>query len=238
MNPGEVEKMWGEYSQAMAISGPTADGAIRAAVQVMTNHPPMALLRVSRRRPMPGPGGGGRVAGIGGADITEGHIRMGAFVGEVLRYAYGLAPAFPQNRIIAPLELQRERFDYVDTRPQGGKEVLQRALKDQFGIVARREKRENLVLIVKNPALIGPRRHADGDDKSVATIAQLAKMLKQHLGVEITDQTGLVGEFDLHMSGAQTPDEIKAAVLDQLGLDLAPAGDHQPVEFLIAEKVR
>jgi uncharacterized protein (TIGR03435 family) len=163
---------------------------------------------------------------------------MGAFVGEVLRYAYGLAPAFPQNRIIAPLELQRERFDYVDTRPQGGKEVLQRALKDQFGIVARREKRENLVLIVKNPALIGPRRHADGDDKSVATIAQLAKMLKQHLGVEITDQTGLVGEFDLHMSGAQTPDEIKAAVLDQLGLDLAPAGDHQPVEFLIAEKVR
>ena len=55
INPAEVEKMWGEYAQAMAISGPTADGAIHAAVQVMRNHPPMASIRLGQRRPLPGP---------------------------------------------------------------------------------------------------------------------------------------------------------------------------------------
>ncbi|MGP8237678.1 MAG: RNA polymerase sigma factor [Limisphaerales bacterium] len=138
LDAADTQKMWDQYAQAMAISGPTADGAIQAAVQVMTNHPPMASIRVSQRRPMPpGQRGGGRAGGIGGAGTTEGHIRMGAFLGEVLRYAYSFDPTFPQNRIIVPLELQAERYDYVDTMPQGGKEVLQRALKDQFGIVAR-----------------------------------------------------------------------------------------------------
>ncbi|MGA3181789.1 MAG: TIGR03435 family protein [Verrucomicrobiota bacterium] len=243
INPAEVEKMWGEYAQAMAISGPTADGAIHAAVQVMRNHPPMASIRLGQRRPLPGPRGGGRGGGIAGVGTAQGHIYMGAFLGQVIRYAYDLDPQFPQARIIVPLELQGERFDYVDTMPQGGKEVLQRALKDQFGIVARQEMRKNLVMMVKNAAAAGLQKHTeDGSttNRSVnVTMAQVADQLSRLLGVEVTDQTGLAGGFDFTLSPrSPATEDLKEALLDQLGLELTPAADSPDIEFIVCEKVR
>jgi uncharacterized protein (TIGR03435 family) len=243
LDAADTQKMWDQYAQAMAISGPTADGAIQAAVQVMTNHLPMASIRVSQRRPMPGPRGGGRAGGIGGAGTAEGHIRMGAFLGEVLRSAYGLDPTFPQNRIIVPLELQRERYDYVDTMPQGGKEVLQRALKDQFGIVARQEMRKNLVMMVKNAATPGLQKHTeDGSTTNRVvnmTMSQVADQLSRRLGVEVTDQTGLAGGFDFTLSPrSPATEDLTEALLDQLGLELTPAADSPDIEFIVCEKVR
>jgi uncharacterized protein (TIGR03435 family) len=243
LNPAEVEKLWGQYAQALAISGPATEGAIPAAVQVMTNHPPMALIRSSQSRPLPGPrrgGGGGNVAGVG---TREGHLFMGAGPWQVMSYAYDLDPHFPQTRIIVPLELQRERYDYIDTMPQGGKEALRRALRDQFGVVAKKEMRPNLVLTVKDATIANQHKHVENGNSTNRTInftmAQVADELSKRLGVQVTDQTGLAGGFDFSLSPrSPSPDDIKAALLDELGLQLTPAGDNQENEFLIVEKQR
>ena len=241
-SPAVVEKIFGLYSQALALSDPPDEASTPAVIQVMTSHPPMALIRRSQaRQPGQRPAfGTKRLSGLG---TRQGHVELRAFLGEVIRYAYGLDPAFPQNRIIVPLELQSDHYDYVDTMPQGGKEVLQRALKDQFGVVARREMRGNLLLTMKNPAA-GLRKHADDGstptDRTVnMTMPQLADKLSKLLGVEVTDQTGLAGGFDftLHPRSPSVED-MKAAVLDELGLELVPAADRQPIEFIVVEKAR
>jgi uncharacterized protein (TIGR03435 family) len=165
----------------------------------------------------------------------------------VLRYAYDLDPQFPQNRIVLPAGLEYTRYDYVDTVPQGGKEVLKRALKNQFGLVGKLELRKNLVLTVKNPAAGGLHKHTSDADaqagqyrSSNITMAEMAKGLSKYLGVEVTDQTGLAGGFDYSLDVPYPPraDDLKKAVLDQFGLELAPAADGQQFEFLVVEKVR
>jgi uncharacterized protein (TIGR03435 family) len=241
-DPAAAEKMWDQYSQvfALGLRGPEARDAV---VQVMTNHPPTTLIRLTHL-PRPGQTGGlmGKIAGMG---TPEGHVQMGAPLVPILRYAHGLDPKFPQNRIIIPDALAYARYDFVDTNPQGGgREVLQRALKDQFGLVARREMRKNLVLTVKNPAAASLHKHGDGSATGAGrfhiTMAKLANELGKRLGVEVTDQTGLAGEFDytLDTPDPQAPDKIIKAIVDQLGLELTPAADNQQVEFLVAEKVR
>jgi uncharacterized protein (TIGR03435 family) len=127
--------------------------------------------------------------------------------------------------------------------PQGGKEVLQRALKDQFGIVARQEMRKNLVMMVKNAAAAGLQKHTeDGSttNRSVnVTMAQVADQLSRLLGVEVTDQTGLAGGFDFTLSPrSPATEDLKEALLDQLGLELTPAADSPDIEFIVCEKVR
>ena len=161
-----------------------------------------------------------------------------------MRYAYGLDPDFPQNRIIVPPEIEATRYDYIDTMPQGGREALQRALKDQFGLAARREMRPNLVLTVKNPAAPGLHKHADDgspttDRANDVTMAQVASQLGKLLGVKVTDQTGLAGGFDFTLTPrSPAPDDIREAYLEQLGLDLIPANDNQQVEFLVVGRAR
>jgi uncharacterized protein (TIGR03435 family) len=214
-----------------------------AFVQVMTNHPPTALIRLSPVQ-RPGRGAMGQTSGI---RLPEyGSAAMGAFLVQVLRYANDLDPQFPQSRIIAPEDLANARFDYIDTMPQGGRKVLQRALKEQFGLLARRVMRSNLVLSVKNPG-VGLHKHTEGADNSGAgfrsknvTMDEVANRLSKLLGVDVADQTQLSGGYDftLNLRPGATTDETKTAILDQLGLQLAPAADSQEVEFLVAERLR
>jgi uncharacterized protein (TIGR03435 family) len=244
-DPAVAEKMWDQYSQVFAqgLRGPAARDAV---IQVMTNHPPVALIRLTRL-PRPGQTEASRVGRMQGMGTLQGHVEMGASLVPILRYAYHLDPKFPQNRIIVPRALAYSRYDFIDTKPQGGREALQRALKDQFGLVARHEMRKNLVLTVKNPAAAGLHKHSDGGatgasefKSSNISMAGLAKGLSKQLGLEVTDQTGLAGEFDysLDVPYPPTSDDIKKALLDQLGLELTPAVDNQQVDFLVAEKVR
>ncbi len=171
---------------------------------------------------------------------------MGDFLVPVLRYAYDLDPRFPQNRIIVPGDLAYARYDYIDTMPQGGREVLRQALKKQFGLVAKREMRRNLVLAVKNPAA-GLHKHSEAGGDSTAeftchnvTMSALAKSLSKDLGVKVTDQTGLAGGFDYSLDAPYppTPEDIRKAVEVQLGLQLTPAEDGQEIEFLVVDKVQ
>src|SRR5262249_16492867 len=129
---------------------------VAAFAEVMTNHPPIVLVRLSPEQPSAirailSPPQHARTPRLQGITLPEGSVAMGSFLIEVVRYAYELGPQFPQNRIIVPEDLANVRYDYIDTMPQGP-EALQRALKEQLGLVARREIRSNLVLSVKNPA--------------------------------------------------------------------------------------
>ena len=239
-----ADKIWDKYSQVFArnLSGPerATERAVSFA-QVMTNHPPIALIRLS---PVQRPGiRAGRLQGI---RLTEGSVSMGAFLGQVLRYAYDLDPEFQQNRIIVAMDLANARYDYIDTMPQSGRGALQRALRDQLGLVARREMRTNLILTVKNPA-IGLHKHtedagdgATGFRSKNETMGDVASRLSNLLGVDVADQTQLAGGFDftLNLLPGATTDEMKTTILDQLGLLLTPAADGQQVEFLVTERLQ
>jgi len=240
--------LWKLYSQAMAggLRGPGAE----AVIQVMTTHPPVALIRATG---LQHPGG----RGTGSLGAGPGNISMGATLKDVLRYAYELGAGFPRDRIIVPAELAAARYDYVDTMRQGGREVLRRGLKDQFGLVARSEIREmdTLLMTVKNPDATGLAKHPDtevggGGGWSTQSgtgavtgknlpMAMVANQLGELLGAAVLDQTGLAGGFDfkLTLPRAASPEDIKQAVLDQLGLELTPGADKQQVEFLVAEKL-
>lgn len=237
-----AEKIWNQYSQAFALNRPKA---VNAAVQVMAAHPPMALIRLSPvQHPQRAFGGVGKLAEVGG---RQGHVALGAFLVQVLRFAYNLGPQFPQNHIIVPGDLTASRYDFIDTMPHGGREVLRQALKDQFGLVARREMRPNLVMTVKNPTTGGLHKHTDATSASGfrsinVTMPELANAISRYMGVKVTDQTGLAGGFDFNLDvpdpASPTPNDIKKALLDQLGLELTPAADKQRVEFLVVEKMR
>jgi uncharacterized protein (TIGR03435 family) len=250
--PVVPEKIWDQYAQVFArdLTGPArAAERVAAFTQVMTNHPPVALVRLS-----PGQRSGftaalfppqhPRTPRLQGIRLPEGSVAMGAYLGEALRYAYELDPQFPQNRIIVPEELASVRYDYIDTMPQG-RAALRQALKDKLGLVARREMRSNLILTVKRPAP-GLHKHTEGGGDGAtdfrirnATMGELASRLSKLLGVTVTDQTQLSGGYDftLNLRPGSTTDEIKKAILDQLGLQLTPAADGQQVEFLVTEKL-
>ena len=252
----DAAALWDLYSQAVArggFRGPPVGGppVPNPLIKIMTSHPPVALIRPT------GLQNPGRV-GTGSMGSSVGNIAMGATLKEVLAYAYNVGFGFPRTRIIVPPELEGSRYDYIDTMRQGGREELQRALQDQFGLVARREMRamDALVLTVRNPDAAGLTKHADsqggggggsrsssgrgGFSGNNAPSAMMASQIGDLLGVTVLDQTGLSGSFDFNLSLPRnaTPDDIKAAVLDQFGLALTPATDQQQVEFLVAEKVR
>ncbi len=244
--PAVSEEIWDLYAQAFErtcdLRGPEGSNQrVKTLAGVMTNHPPTALIRLS---PVQRPGLS--KPGVRSLRIAQGSASMGAFLGQILRYACDLDRRFPQNRIIVPEDLASARYDYIDTMSQGGREVLQRALKEQFGVVARWEMRSNLVLSVKNPA-IGLHKHAEGGDESAAgftsknmTMRDLAGRLSKLLGVDVADQTQLAGGYDftLNLRPGATSDETRTAILSQLGLQLTPAANGQQVEFLVAEKVQ
>jgi uncharacterized protein (TIGR03435 family) len=207
--------------------------------KVMKSHQGIAYIRINQA-----PFGdffGGEASGM---TVKEGHVQIGAYLGEVLRDVYDLGPQFPQHRIIVPPDLIYARYDIVNTMGSGGLAALQRQLKEQFGIVAGHEKRKNLLLILHDPA--APKLHPHNRGEIGAgytvenvTMPELAGYLTRFLGVKVTDQTGLHGSFDYNIDtpASPTPDEMKKIFSNQLGLDLVPASDNEETDFLVAQEV-
>ncbi len=238
----QAEAIWALYAPLFAqfAQGVRGQQAAEAVDLVMRQHPPIALLRLSpEQRPALRENGT-----IQAMETAQGHVGRRVWLKQLLRYAYDLDRQFPQNRILEPPDLEDVRYDFIDTLPQDGRAVLRQALKDQFGLVVRRELRDNLVLTVKTSAS-GLHKHTPADDAKPGqyravnmSMADVANRLNKLLGVTVTDHTGLAGGFDftLNLPRAASPKQIKRAVLDQLGLELTPAKDSQPVEFLVVEK--
>ena len=100
--------------------------------QVLAQQPPIALVRPTE---LEHPGG----RGTGMTSPSMGTVAMGAKMKEIVRYAYNVGMDL-RNRIIVPAEFEEPSYDFMDTMPQGGKQALQQALKDQFGLVAKRRR--------------------------------------------------------------------------------------------------
>jgi uncharacterized protein (TIGR03435 family) len=159
-------------------------------------------------------------------------------------YAWRHSPA----QLIFHVPIPEGQFDYISNLPKGQPEALQAEIKRQFGLDVHPEKIETnvLVLTVRSRNAPGLKRAADHTTGgpsvrfSVATdsvvshgqsIYSFVDYLRSSLGVIVIDRTRMSGDYNLDLKWDGTPDGLKQAMLDQLGLDLRPA--RESVEFLV-----
>ena len=169
----------------------------------------------------------------------------------ILLLAYGETSL---SRVVSSATLPEGRYDFIANLPSNSHEALQQELKRKFGISASLKPRETDVfrLTVKNASADGlrPSESQNGSSESNAgqfscvnqPLSCLTSMLENQLNVPIIDETGLTGRYDIDLiwdqTGftQQTPDALKQALLDQLGLELTTA--RQPIEMLVVQQSR
>jgi uncharacterized protein (TIGR03435 family) len=170
-------------------------------------------------------------------------------VKSMMQMAYDAASPY---RIVLDTELPAEKYDFLSNLPTGSREALQMAVKKKFGVVGRFETRDTDVLLLKVKRSPAPglrqstttdsRMSAGGGQISITgqSLAGLVPNLEEVFETTVIDQTGLTGRYDVKLkwheskSGHTNPEDLKQALLDQLGLELVP--DRQPVEMLVVEK--
>lgn len=157
-------------------------------------------------------------------------------------------------RVIYPVELPTNKYDFIATLKRGSGDAMQQKLKDKFGLVGRFELVETNVLVLKikypdalklkpSTAKVGSNQIGNGDISSIdGTMNDLANNLEDHFKIPIINQTGLTNNFDFEISwddyqgGYPNLNGLKQALPEQLGLDLIPT--NMPVEMLVVEKVK
>jgi uncharacterized protein (TIGR03435 family) len=170
----------------------------------------------------------------------------------VVAMAYGFdTPA----RTILAATLPEGRYDFIASLPQGNAEALQREVKRQFGVVARRERRETDVWLLKvkatNAAGLKPSGPNPGEymlwragsrlDCQRLALAGLTSEIEFEANIPILDRTGLTNRYDFVLNCKATDlvdrrwDNVNAA-LDPLGLELVPG--RESIEMLVVEQAR
>jgi len=169
----------------------------------------------------------------------------------ILLLAYGETSS---SRVVSSAKMPEGRYDFIANLPQKSHEGLQEELKRKFGLSASRESRETEVmrLTVKNAEAGGlrPSESQNGSAESEAgrfscvnqPLLSLTTMLENQLNLPVLDETGLTGHYDIDLAWdrtgfqQQTPDALKQALLEQLGLVLTPT--KQSVEVLVVQQSR
>lgn len=187
---------------------------------------------------------------------TNGDKFAGARVraGDIAVYAYGI----PRGRIRFAGDEPTNRFDFVATLPQGSAEALQELLKSRLGLAGRRDMESMDVLLLRvarpdapglKPAIAGKEDtyskpgiyHAsNGIITSRSPHDGFSRYLEDYFKMPVIDQTGVTQHFAMDLRWRESnyrdnPDGLKQAMLDKLGLELAPT--NMPVEILVMEKV-
>jgi RNA polymerase sigma factor (sigma-70 family) len=193
--------------------------------------------------------------GRGGYGATGGKmIGIGESVESMAQVAHASPSEYNWDgvRMIVSPNLPRGRYDFIANLPTGSWIALQKEMERKLGVVARRETRETdvLQLIVKRPNAPGLKPSAarrsnyseseDGLNVTGNSLDEVAIILeRQGLGLPVVDHTGLTGKFDFELKwNKHDPehDNLKQALLDQLGLALVPGSE--PIEMLVVEKVK
>ncbi len=154
-------------------------------------------------------------------------------------------------RTIVSANVPRGRYDFIANLPTGSWIALQKEMERKLGVVGRRETRETdvLQLTVKRPDAPGlkPSKSREAGyfggngelNVTGSTMDEVAVFLeRQDLGLPVVDHTGLTGKFDFDLKWNRNDpehDNLKQALLDQLGLELVPGSES--IELLIVEKV-
>jgi uncharacterized protein (TIGR03435 family) len=167
--------------------------------------------------------------------------------------AYG--SGFGAARMILPPSVARQHYDLMLTLPSHETESLREKLKTQLGLVARRGIVETNVLClkVKNTARLESCISKGGlpagymtSDISFARLvvtnqpaSVLAAQLESLLQIPTVDQTGATENLDFNLKWSRNDprhDNLKNALLNQLGLELVPT--NMPIEMLVVEKAK
>jgi uncharacterized protein (TIGR03435 family) len=173
-------------------------------------------------------------------------------VKSILQMAYGAGSLY---RLVLNTDLPAEKYDFLSNLPTGSREALQLALKKKFGVVGRFETRDTDVLLLKvkrSPAPgLRPSTSSDVGGSSgggqISITGQslslnLVPNLEEIFETPVIDRTGLTGRYDAKLkwreprSGHPNLDELKQALLDQLGLELVPS--REPIEVLVVERAK
>lgn len=192
----------------------------------------------------------------GSRDLTKwGGIDVPVSV--MVRVAY----QWSQGRIVFSGSEPSGRYDFIASLPDGACEALQRELREQFGLVGRRETRDAdvLVLKVRTPNAPGLRPPLTGghkdfsrrgqyicDDRPLATDIQpfvgLQRFLESYFNTPVVDETELTNHYRMVLNwNERGPDDpnheaLKQALRNQLGLELVPG--RRSIEMLVVEQAR
>ena len=157
-------------------------------------------------------------------------------------------------RIVYPVELPTNKYDFIATLSRGSADAMQQKLKEKFGLIGRFQTIETnaLVLQIKYPnalklkpsiAKLGSNQIENGIISSIdGTMDDFAKNLEDHFKTPVINQTGLTNNFDFEISwddyqgGYPNLNGLKQALPEQLGLELVPT--NMPIETLVVEKTK
>jgi uncharacterized protein (TIGR03435 family) len=168
------------------------------------------------------------VGNVWGGDNGK-FIGLGVGVNDIMQAAYGVG----SGRLIYTTPVPIGRYDFIQNLKTNQQEALQQAVKKKFGLVGKRQLVETNVLVLTAAfhyaSGLRPSSGGDGFNAESGSISgrnkpidQLIFALEYFLKIPIVDQTGLQGNFDLDLKWDSTPDGLKHAVRQQLGLELVP----------------
>jgi uncharacterized protein (TIGR03435 family) len=195
------------------------------------------------------------------SDSSVGALGIAQPVKEIVHNAYRRSPF----RTVFLTEIPKGAYDFIAKRsdnrmdpskgPDNWMEPFQAEVKRKFGLIGKIETRETdvLLLTVKTPNAQGlkPGSYRGKVSERVDAgrlvinyqrLYSLAGLLEEYLAFPVIDKTGLTEPFDIDLKWNEqdlqhrSPDALKQALLDQLGLELVPG--RESIEMLVVEKAK
>jgi uncharacterized protein (TIGR03435 family) len=168
-------------------------------------------------------------------------VGLGVGVPKIMALAYDVS----LGRMIFSSPIPIGRFDFIDNLPTNQGKTLQEAARKKFGLVGKRELIETNVLILtmryRNAAglrSVSGQDAFDMNDDSISArnspFGTLIYCLEDYLKIPVVNQTGLTGNFDFDLKWDGTPDGLKRAVQEQLGLELVPG--QEAIEYIVVSE--
>ena len=176
-------------------------------------------------------------------------------LGQSINTLLGAAYQVSRYRIFFSTTPPAGNYDFIANLPDGNSEALQREIVKQFNLTARKETRETDVLVLTRkyrnaPGLKpNPTKSADSNNEygagywrgSNLSSGNIAGRLEKFFKIPVINRTDLAGRFNVDLKwdeqvAGQNPDAFKQALLDQLGLELAPG--RESIEMLVVEKTK
>ena len=172
-------------------------------------------------------------------------LGLGENVPVLLMLAYNVSRA----QLIWNTPIPEGKYDFIANlpNPQDNIKAGQDEIKNIFGLTIRRETVETnaLVLVVRSrnkPGLHPATGEVSWNEQAGSFSAHghslwyLRDYLERCLGTVVVDRTQLTGRYDIDFKWDSTPEGLKQAMIDQLGLELVPS--REPVEMLVVEKAK
>jgi uncharacterized protein (TIGR03435 family) len=211
----------------------------------LDNAPPLVFLRIHS-----GPDRNTGTIGTGNGKI----MGRAASLRELLASAYGTTES--RLRMAGQTTLPDQRVDYIVSLPSGQKEALQQAIREKLDLAAQRNNRmEDIYVLTARPGEFTGLRpsvrpgggssanHSDGQITfNNATIDSLARSIERLLQCPIVNETGLRDRFDIFFTYEDRgekqadPENVKKALIEQLGLELKP--DKRDMEVLLVQSAK